>query len=92
METLHSTRASDITPLKSDGAKTFWQSFSVVNLPVLELVADSVEGTRSNQDGKMCFDGVPLKPPSVLKRRLYPGRWFSMFHTLQSRHEIRPAC
>lgn len=61
METLHLTRATDIAPLKSDGAKTFWQSSSVENLPILELVADLIEGTDSNQDG------VPLKPPSVLK-------------------------
>lgn len=67
METPQLTRATDIAPLKSDGAKILWQSFSVENLPILELVADLIEGTHSNQDGKIRFDGVPLKPPSVLK-------------------------
>lgn len=52
METLQLTRATDIAPLESDGAKILWQSFSVENLPILELVADLNEGTRSNQVGK----------------------------------------
>lgn len=39
-ETLHLTCATDIAPLKSDGAKIFWHMFSLENLPILELFAD----------------------------------------------------
>lgn len=42
METLHLTCATDIAPLKSDGAKIFWHMFSLENLPILELVADLI--------------------------------------------------
>lgn len=46
--TLHFTCATDIAPLKSDGAKIFWPSSSVENLQILEVVADLEALTVTN--------------------------------------------
>lgn len=52
------------------------------NLSILESVADLIEGTHNNQDGKICFDGVPLKPHSVLKNESVPR--LVVFHVSHS--------
>jgi len=63
----------------------------VETLPILELVADFIAGTHSNQDGKICFDGVPLKTPSMLKNESVPR--LAVFHVSHSPVAARdPTC